>query len=157
MKEVVYDFIKDIYHYNPDTGVFITKKRLGGRGKVGKIAGSLSKLGYITIHIYNKTYKAHRLAWLYVYGKMPNGHIDHINGNRADNRISNLRIASMRENAQNMECHRNGKLCGASYDKKRGLWESYFNIGDKKIHISRHKTESEAHEAYLQAIKTLTN
>lgn len=84
--------------YDPDTGQF-TWNAGGRKRKRGSIAGYPSD-GYIYLAIENKVYRAHRVAWLFVHGQWPTKEIDHINGNRADNRIANLRDVSHRENVQ---------------------------------------------------------
>ena len=83
------DELRSILHYNPLTGVF-TRIRSAHPHRVGVVVGSVSH-GYILIGLLGKRYRAHRLAWLYVYGTWPKHDIDHINRNRSDNRICNLR------------------------------------------------------------------
>jgi hypothetical protein len=81
-------------NYNKDTGVF-TKKS-------GSVAGWPDRFGYLRIEIKGKAYYAHRLAWLYEYGEMPKHQIDHITGNKSDNRICNLRQANRSQNLCNV-------------------------------------------------------
>ncbi len=92
--------LQTVFDYNPDTGVFLWKT--GQR--TGLPAGSLDKAGYIRIRLNRyEQYKAHRLAWVYMYGSInpETLTIDHINHNRADNRLANLRIATQQQNAHN--------------------------------------------------------
>lgn len=100
------ELLRELLRYECDTGVFYWISRGRGR-KFGQPVGCVDKVsGYVRIRINNYTYKAHRLAWLYVYGEFPDGkqpYIDHINGKKDDNRISNLRCSSIAENARNME------------------------------------------------------
>lgn len=72
--------------YNQNTGVFIRRISLCNRVKIGDVAGNTNLQGYVAIRVLGKLYKAHRLAWLYVYGEFPRD-IDHINGVKSDNRI----------------------------------------------------------------------
>ena len=81
--------------------------------------------------------------------------VDHINGNSLDNRKSNLRIATNRENSQNQKKHRSGKLCGASYKKRDKKWYAQININKKYIHLGCFNTEHEAHQAYMKAYNEL--
>ena len=88
--EFTVDYLKEILEYNQETGVFTRKKKISS-SNIGDVAGSVESQGYVIISIKNWPFKAHRLAWFYVHGKWPIDCIDHINGNRADNRIENLR------------------------------------------------------------------
>ena len=82
--------LRALLTYDKDTGVFRRNTSSGGQ-EIGSIAGTISKYGYIRIRIKNKAYFAHRLAWLYEYGVWPENEIDHINGEKSDNRLINLR------------------------------------------------------------------
>ena len=97
-------YLKSVLEYNHESGEFTwIKARQGIR--VGQTAGGLSKTdGYVTIWINCRPYKAHRLAWLYVHGYFPReerNQLDHIDGNRSNNRIENLRESSYAENNKN--------------------------------------------------------
>jgi hypothetical protein len=88
--------------YNPATGIFTHKVNYPGiGGKIGKVAGHLNNKGYICIGLGGKSYKAHRLAFLYMTGSFPEEQVDHIDGNKANNRWENLRKASSFQNMQN--------------------------------------------------------
>jgi hypothetical protein len=104
---ITQDYLKSILIYCPETGIFrwAVKRRAV---KIGKEAGKGARLNsYRHITIDKTKYSCHRLAWLYVYGEMPLSQIDHINGIRSDNKISNLRIASNSENGRNRAENRN--------------------------------------------------
>lgn len=89
----------ELLHYEPQTGRFIRKLRTSNRIKVGDVAGCVNPEGYIQISLDGQSFLAHRLAWLYEHKEWPDDLIDHVNGDKKDNRITNLRQAS---NAQNM-------------------------------------------------------
>lgn len=153
--------LKEILNYDPETGLFKWKERtwLEGKQKTfnvrfsGKIAGSLSNSGYLQIGINNKDYLCHRLAWFYIHGYWPKDYIDHIDRNKTNNKISNLRLATNSENSQNIvKCHPNNKyskLLGAHYDKRRNLYYSVIVINKKRNWIGWFKTAIEAHNAYV--------
>lgn len=95
------EFLREILSYDPNTGIFIWKKTLSNRNKVGNVAGTISDRGYIVITINKKRLMAHRLAWMHYFGSEPNGVIDHLDGVHANNRISNLRDVEQVLNTRN--------------------------------------------------------
>lgn len=105
----------DRIHYDAETGVFAWA--VAGRGiRVGAKAGAKTSEGYWQIKLGFKVYRAHRLAWFLVHGVWPDGAIDHINGDRLDNRIANLRIASHSVNMQNKRvAMANGRMYHVGY------------------------------------------
>lgn len=98
--ELTVDILKSRLHYNPETGIFTRLESYRGH-KAGEVAGWVNGDGYLNIKIFGKIYKAHRLAWLYVYGEWPSLFIDHINRCKTDNRIQNLRDVERSENGRN--------------------------------------------------------
>ena len=141
--------LRETLSYDPDTGDFRWKVRTSRRVKIGDVAGSLSKFGYTCVSINTKRYMAHRLAWLYITGSFPKDEIDHINGNRADNRISNLREASRRENMCNRKSHRDGRLHGTWYYTNINKYGSCIKIGEHRKYLGYFSTEEAAHHTYL--------
>lgn len=138
------DLLNQVLDYNVDTGLFVWKIQ-SGRGRIGSVAGTKTFNGYISVHFDGKQYYAHRLAWFFVYGEWPNGRIDHINHNKIDNRIANLRIATQSQNITNMKREIRGvkKLrdCRDRYSAR--IWKDY-----KEIHIGNFGSREEAFEAY---------
>lgn len=143
--------IKDYLSYDPDTGIF-TRKKLPGRGGVyaSPVVGNLSVRGYREIRHMGVLYRAHLLAWWWVYGELPppGFEIDHVNGNRDDNRIANLRLASRAQNNANARAKRNRKLRGVFFDKQTKTWRAKIGVDYRQIHLGRHPTAEQAARAY---------
>lgn len=147
--------LKELLSYDPNTGVFTWAVKYGSHAVVGKVAGSLHKAtGYWTIRLDKVLHKAHRLAWLYVHGAMPDCQVDHINHDRGDNRIVNLRLATRGDldNGQNrkgINANNTTGFLGVSYCKQTGKYRAQIICNRKRVPIGRYKTPEEAHEAYL--------
>lgn len=147
--------LKRLLNYDPDTGIFTWKEdRLFNKLK-GKIAGNLSHTGYVYITIYNKAYRAHRLAWLYVYGELPRM-LDHKNRIRNDNRISNLRTATHAENSHNRSITKINKITNARGVRFRyGKYYAYIWNNNKYMHLGVYFTLEEAIKVREEKAKEL--
>jgi hypothetical protein len=148
--------LKEVLDYNPDTGVFIRRLKQTGV-KQGKISGSLTLEKYQVTSIDNKIYKCHRLAWLYMTGKFPDGQIDHINGNRSDNRFENLRDVTQTQNIQNQrKAQISNKSTGILGVFKNGFgFMARITHNNTKIYLGTFKTTEEAQAAYVAAKRVL--
>lgn len=102
-EDLTQERLKEILNYDELTGIFTRMKSSGKNFR--RKTGWISNFGYVNIRIDGKTRKAHRLAWLYVYGYMPNSDIDHINHDKSDNRICNLRVVDRKTNCENKGRH----------------------------------------------------
>ena len=133
MSELTHERLHEILNYDLETGIFIRKVSNSNRIKVGSVAGSIDKDGYLIITIDWKRYKAHRLAWLYIYGYFPEHDIDHINRNPSDNRIKNLREVSRSCNMRNTGNHRDNTsgVKGVRFSEKRKKWMSQIQVNRK--------------------------
>lgn len=141
------------YSYHPESGA--VSRAPGSLRKSEKRIGHVTKNGYMTIRVTDidgtsRRFMAHRIAWALYYGKWPNIHIDHINGNRSDNRISNLRLATNSQNSMNCSRHSNSMtgIKGVTWDKQRKKWMARLNKGGRFINLGRFATSDEAKMAY---------
>jgi hypothetical protein len=141
--------LKERLSYCTKTGVFKWNETVKNQCK-GTVAGQITPQGYVRLNIQGKKVLAHRLAWAYVYGAFPVGHLDHIDRNKANNRIDNLREVSVKENAQNRN-----NLKGAYWHKASKLYCSRIQKDGKVTHLGYFKTEEEAYAAYLKAKQEL--
>lgn len=147
--------LKRVLTYNPETGIFIWAERTGRRVKAGDLAGAKTAHGYIAIRVYRKNYLAHRLAYFYVNGKWPEQFIDHINGIRNDNRIENLRQATMLENNRNTKNRvtNTSGFKGVSFNRNTGRWVARLKIKNQRSLRGAYATAEEAGAAYKEFAK----
>ena len=154
MPELTQARLKELLSYDPDTGVFVWIKKTNNRILIGSVAGSPDE-GYWYIRIDGKNHRAHRLAWLYVYGEFPDGFIDHMNRERADNRISNLRIATRSVNGQNRKIHNNNTsgIPGVCWHNRKQKWYAKVTNNRKHKHLGSFDTIEKAIAARKAAEK----
>jgi hypothetical protein len=146
--------VKYLFNYNKDTGE-LTRRFSYGKYKIGDMVGRKDGSGYLRVTINNRDYGVSRIIWLWWYGVNPSDLIDHLDGHRDNNRIENLRESTYRQNSQNMEIHRLGKLVGSSYDKSRNRWISYISFNKTVIRLGQFKTAEEANVVYIRACKLI--
>ena len=146
------DELRSILHYNPLTGVFTRRKSAGGR-MAGKVSGSPTADGYTKIGVSRKSYKAHRLAWLYVYGTWPTYQIDHINRDRADNRICNLRDVTHQQNLCNTNTYSNNTSGHKGVRYCDGKFVARIRVNYRLVNLGYFKTFDEAVAARVAAEK----
>lgn len=149
--------LKSLLRYEPDTGEFYrltaTKSRYGIL-PVGSRAGSTLANGYRMIGIDKERYLSHRLAWLFVYGEWPLGFIDHIDGDRANNAIANLRCATVAQNGWNTRKSwgRSG-IRGVRFNKGEGRWVANINVNGKRRFLGYFDSAEQARTAYEKVAK----
>lgn len=147
--KLTHERLIDVICYDEKTGIFTWKKpSKNGPARPGSLAGN-RKRDYASVTIDTEAFRAHRLAWFYVYGVWPD-YIDHINGIKTDNRLENLRSVSNSVNMQNLKVARADSktgLLGATPKGKRFV--ATIALRGKKWQIGIFDTAQEAHEAYL--------
>ena len=140
--------VRDLFLYDPESGL-LTNRASRGRARGGDEAGGLSQKGYRHVSIDGVTYRGHRVIWLWVYGSWPTQAIDHINGVKDDNRIVNLRDATLTENQRNRRTPDNNTsgVQGVSWKKKARKWQASIKLGGKVRHLGYFDDLSDAREA----------
>jgi hypothetical protein len=159
--DLTQEYLKSALDYDRATGVFTWRKRSDMPRKwnakhSGKLAGCVDDLGYIKISLRNKRYRGHRLAWLYIHGAWPKDLIDHINTDRSDNRIVNLREATKSQNAVNSRRPSNNTsgFKGVVYSKQHQKWIAQTAVGGKHIHLGLFDDAENAHVRYCDEMLT---
>jgi hypothetical protein len=146
--------LKELLEYDDTKGIFTRRVAVGKSGfgcQKGNIVGTIATNGYIRIRIDDKYYPRSHLVWLYVHGNYvaENQAIDHINRNRSDDRICNLRIVENIDNYKNMKKFNTNKsgTTGVAWHKKAGKWRAYIMINYKQVHLGLFSTIEQAIDA----------
>jgi len=147
--------LRSIFEYNPFTGVARWKE---GRSNMvqGSLAGCLHGSGYKVVTINSKSQKLHRVIWIMLFGDIPDGfYIDHINGNKIDNRLENLRLATNSQNQQNRPAPKNSTsgYRGVTWHKQVNKWMARICIKGERKTIGFFDTAEDAYEAYKKEAK----
>lgn len=152
--QITQKYLKQVLHYDKDTGVFTWKVSNSNRVKAGNQTGHKKQAeGYTRIAINTKLYYSHRLAWLYEYGEFPIDQIDHVNHDRADNRIANLREVNNYLNSRNISKRKTNTsgFNGVSWNKRDKTWLAEIIVNGNKIFLGYFKDKNEAICARLHA------
>ena len=144
--------LKELLCYESGTGVFTWLNPTSNRVKPGDVAGKSLVRGYQTLSVDGKRYYLHRLAWLYETGSMPEDCIDHIDGNPLNNKISNLRCASRKQNQYNMKRNsaNTSGYKGVHFHSGTGKWRAVVSVDNKPKHLGLFQTAIDAAQAYNQ-------
>lgn len=138
--------------YDTETGAFTWKVKASQNIQIGMKAGYLTEKGYVKIAFKRKNVFAHRLAWFIAYGAMPAGEIDHINGKRDDNRISNLRVVSHSDNVRQLNRPKRQSKTGVlGVSVNQGKFVAQLQVDGKHIYLGRFANVETASKAYQEA------
>jgi hypothetical protein len=153
---ITHEELTQILNYDPQTGCLYWKSPRP-KIKVGAKAGHLHRRGYINLEINGKHYAAHRIVWMYVTGRFPEKMLDHINGNKTDNRFENLREATNGQNRANSRTTNKHGLKGVRllpWIKEGGrCWEAKITANGRVRYIGCFFSKEEAHQAYCEEAK----
>jgi len=145
----------ELLDVNTEQGTFYWKNTMGGKALKGAEAGALAVNGYVAIRLDKKDYLAHRLMWLYVYGAMPLLHIDHIDRDRTNNKPTNLRLATQKQNSENMFRSKTNTSGYRGVRRESRLvskpWSATITHNYKQKHLGYFATVEEAVEARKKA------
>lgn len=135
--------LRKLFTYNSVTGEFV-------RLKTNRSITCKDARGYLVCRINGKQYKCHRLAWFYIYGYVPAFGVDHIDGDKANNSIANLREATQVENSQNMKkerLHGSSGMLGVSFAS--GRWQARIRVNGKNVYLGLFNEKEDAYSAYV--------
>lgn len=154
---MTHEDLLSMFDYHSD-GYFISKTRRNKLKSGSIVSGWLEKGGYRRLYVMRKTYLLHRLIYFYHNGYLPgypNKELDHIDGDKRNNRIENLRVCNKNENLQNRNKNYNSssKYKGVSYITRKDRWLSSVEVNKKSYYIGTFKTQEEAAKAYDKFIK----
>lgn len=149
--------LKQILHYDPESGVFTYLVKTSIRVRAGQVAGTRNnRSGYVTISIDYRRYYGHRLAWLYMTGEWPTEQVDHRNTIRSDNRWTNLRKATNQFNNENRRrAHRDSATGVLGVARHGNKFKARIFVEGKERHLGMFETKEAAHSAYVAAKRVL--
>lgn len=129
--------LREMFDYNPETGLLFWKKRNSKRIHIGDIAGCKSSEGRVLVGVKGRLYKAHRIAWAIMTGEWPTDQIDHINQNPSDNRWENLREVCKSQNMMNISRINSNTsgIKGVGWSKASQKWRAYIRADGTNYHL----------------------
>lgn len=141
--------LRELFVYDPDTGFLV--RRIGKKGaRAGAIVGTRNSDGHLICRVDYRIFYVHRIAWKMHFGADPPENLDHVNGDGADNRICNIRLANTKQNGSNRRLGKNNKtgVKGVSYSKAEKKWKVGLKNCGKSIHLGYFSEIDDAAQAY---------
>lgn len=147
------DRVRELFSYDHETGLLRWRRVHRLAHLEGRIAGRLCSKGYRRVALDKRTFTAHRLVWLHVYGYWPESIVDHINGDKLDNRVANLRLATNAENCRNRGAQSNNTSGhkGVGWHKRDRKWQAYIAVDGRQKCLGNFDTLDDAAAAYRAA------
>jgi hypothetical protein len=147
--------LKELFDYDPNTGTVTRKVATTNAVKVGDQLKRKDSNGYIQVSVDSRLYTLHRLIWVWVHGKYPDGQIDHINRIRDDNRLCNLREVTLAQNMLNKSVYTNNwtGTPGVYWHARSCKWIACISVKSRRIHLGYFSSMEVAKETYLKAKK----
>lgn len=146
---------RELLSYDVDTGIFTwigRSSKYANPSRLGKRAGSVDAYGYRRVRIDGRIYLEHRIVWMLSHGCWPKGEIDHINGDKQDNRLANIRDVTRSVNQQNIRVARSTNRCGLlGVSAHLSRWRAQINDHGKMKCLGVFATPEQAHDAYVKA------
>lgn len=149
--------LRNLFNYDPETGVLIRLVSVSWNTAAGDVAGSPDRDGYLWVRIRGRLYPVHRLIWLYTYGVWPKWEIDHENGNTSDNRLVNLRDATHQQNNTNkpMRADNTSGVTGVHWHAHTKKWKAEIRLDSRAIYLGVFSTIEAAKAVYDAKAKEL--
>jgi hypothetical protein len=134
--------------YDPETGAItrLVARSINPKSVPGLRLGTPCRGGYLMVRVGKSRYLAHRLAWFHAHGRWPDGDIDHVNGNKADNRLCNLREATRSQNMANtsLQANNTSGVRGVCFAKHAKKWLASLTVSGKQKHLGLFASKEEA-------------
>ena len=149
--EITQAELKEILHYDPETGIFRWRYSVARKVKPWDVAGTTTFAKYCHIKINGKNCKAHRVAWLYMTCEWPVEQIDHKDGVKSNNSWKNLRLATNKQNMENQSLRKNNTSgCGGvTWRPDAKKWRARIGHGYNRIHVGYFETFEQASSAIV--------
>jgi hypothetical protein len=150
--DITKQYVQELFLYEESSGNLIRKKSVSTNTKAGDVVGIKNSHGYLHFRINRKLFFVHRVVWLFHKGSWPTGVIDHINRNKLDNRIENLRDTTIQANNINKDLQRNNKtgIRNVSWRDRNKVFCASCRRGGKQNYLGEFKNAKDAEQAVIK-------